>query len=342
MRRVSDMTTFVAVDAGNTKVDALAITRDGTVEKWTRAGCGDIYGPEGEGAAVAQVRLAIEAAAGRELTPDRVPRVSLRLAGLDWPEDFAFWEEVLASQWQYRGEFSLANDGFASLRLGFLDAVALAITAGTGVAIAARNGQNETFSLGMWGPHDMGAKGLGISGYRSIALSHLGMGPSTILSEMYAQLFNVSGSAELVHYFSSRERRPFKQLLARAAPLVTAAALDGDTVARGIVNDQATLLFSYARAVAIRVGFNKSGAIPIVLSGQILRSPGSRLTSILTRLLEEEFPRAQVRLARLPAVCGAALDVLAEAGVTLSEQIVHRMSETIPTQPEVVEGPPFQ
>ena len=63
----------------------------------------------------------------------------LRLAGVDWPEDAVWWRERLAADLPGLDRFSVANDGFASLRLGMLDGVGLAITVGTGPALAARS-----------------------------------------------------------------------------------------------------------------------------------------------------------------------------------------------------------
>lgn len=330
---------LVAIDAGNTKTDAIALTRDGTVVGWAQSGCGDIYGTDGEAAAVDQVRLAISAVIGGPVENMHLGRIALRLAGLDWPDDTAFWQHVVTGSWRFRGEFSLANDGFASIRLGHLSGIALAITAGTGIALVARNTGGREFGLNMWGPHDMGAKGLGIAGYRAIALSHLGMAPATVLSEYYPRLYGVEDAAELVKFFTSRERRPFKALLAQAAPLVTAAALEGDEVARGIVSEQVELLVSYAAAVAKKVGFTPSEPLPVVLSGRVLRAPGSPVAATLERRLREEFPRSDIRVADLPAVCGAGLDVLAEAGVALSDAIGVRLAATMPREPQVVGVP---
>lgn len=327
---------LVAVDAGNTKVDVLSCEEDGTVLAWAQAGSGDIYRAEGEDAAVAQVRAAIETVLGGGLRFTRVSGMALRLAGVDWPEDGVYWRQAIAEQWRYEGPCSLANDGFAGIRLGFLDGAALAITAGTGIALVARHERGDEFCLGMWGPDDMGAKGLGIAGYRQVALNNLGMAPPTVLSERYVRFFGVEDVSGLVHFFTSRARHPFKPLLASAAPLVTAAALEGDGVACEIVREQAGLLASYARVVADRVGYSADDGLPVVLSGRVLRAPGSPVAAELRRRLLETFPRADIRVAELPAVCGAALDVLSERGVVLSASIVERMTRTMPSVPQLV------
>jgi N-acetylglucosamine kinase-like BadF-type ATPase len=333
----------IGVDAGNTKTDAVALLRDGTVLGWGQADTGDIYSACGAPAATQQVGAAIEAAlSGRHLNQADVNHVAFRLAGIDWPEDNDYWTKTIVKTWCYRGTFSLLNDGFAGIRLGYLDGCGLSITAGTGAAIAARSPDGNEFGLNMWGQHDLGAKGLGISGYRHVALAELGMASSSILSERYIAFFNVQSVADLVHMFTSRGSHSIKAKLARAASLVTAAATEGDVVAQEIVRDQAEILASYAQAVARRVGYQDSERLPIIIGGSVLRAPNSPLASALTGELLKGLPRAEVRVARLPAVCGAALDALAEARITLSASVVDTLTATLPpatrARPKDIQG----
>lgn len=339
-----DEPVVVGIDAGNTKTDAIAVLRDGTVAGWGRAGVGDIFTPAGEEAATVQVRRAVELSlSGRPLDPEHVHHLALRLAGIDWPEDTEYWHGAIAEGWAYRGSFTLLNDGFASIRLGFPNGCALSITGGTGTAIAARHPDGGEFGLNMWNQHDMGAKGLGIGGYRRVVLAELGIGEPTSLTEGYLRHFGFDDVESLVHLLASRSSLAVKATLARTAPIVTAAALDGDAVAIHVVDEQTELFVSYARAVARRAGYATDGGVPIVLAGTVLSTPGSPLAERLRARLHEELPGSEIRTATLPPACGAALDALAESEVTLTADVVDRLTRTFAeASPRAADAVPAQ
>ncbi|MEW1841563.1 BadF/BadG/BcrA/BcrD ATPase family protein, partial [Nonomuraea angiospora] len=107
---------YLGVDAGNSKTAALVCDVTGTIAGAGRSGCGDIYGAATPEAAVAEVQAAIDAAlaqagAGRA----DVAGAAFRLAGIDWPEDRAYWESALAGRYPSR---SILNDGYAAIRCG--------------------------------------------------------------------------------------------------------------------------------------------------------------------------------------------------------------------------------
>lgn len=58
------------------------------------------------------------------------------MAGVDWPEDAEFWPRTLRSAWPDLQQMSVLNDVFAPIRCGEPSGVAVAVTAGTGSAIA--------------------------------------------------------------------------------------------------------------------------------------------------------------------------------------------------------------
>lgn len=324
-------TVVAAIDAGNTKTDALIARVDGTVLAWSRAGGGDIHSDVEPGAPEHQVRLALEgAAAGAEVSVGSIAHTAMRLAGIDWPEDESHWRHVIEGEWPDVASYSLLNDGYASIRIGSSDGVGLAITAGTGGAFAARSRSGAHFSLGMRGPHQLAAKGLGIAGYQAVALANLGVAPATALTEHYLRFFGVGDVEDIVHLVTARGHAPVNPVLARTAPLVADTARAGDPVARGIVTREAELLALYARATASRVG--ASPGLPIILSGSTLVAAGSPLADEVGRCLQRDFPRSPVIVATLPAVCGALLDALSEFGMDVGS-LCARIEQTLPTAP---------
>jgi N-acetylglucosamine kinase-like BadF-type ATPase len=67
------MTIYLGIDAGNSKTAVLACLASGKVAGAAPAGCGDIARPD-------------------------VASAAFRLARIDWPEDRAYWDEVLSRQ----------------------------------------------------------------------------------------------------------------------------------------------------------------------------------------------------------------------------------------------------
>ncbi|HEY0246860.1 MAG TPA: BadF/BadG/BcrA/BcrD ATPase family protein [Gryllotalpicola sp.] len=318
----------LGIDAGNTKTDAVLARPDGTVLAWARSGTGDIYTERGPRAAIAEVRAAMDGALAGGIRP---AHIALRLAGIDWSEDEELWAEVVAGEWGFRGGYTLKNDGFAGIRLGFPSGVGLAITGGTGAAFAARAADGREASLNMWGQHDLGAKGLGIGGYRAVVLAELGLGEATALTERYLEFFDVPAVEDLVHLFAARRHPPVKATLARAAALVVAAAAD-DAVAAGVVEEQAELLAHYALATARRLG---DEPLPVVLAGTVLTAAASPLAERVGRVLAASWPGVEPAVARLPAVCGAVLDACAELGAEVDERTLARLTASLPAAPLV-------
>ncbi|MHB1974391.1 MAG: hypothetical protein ACYCR4_08920, partial [Acidimicrobiales bacterium] len=80
---------IVAIDAGNTKIVALAAEENGTVRgAGRRDECGDMYGAVSSAAAIASILATIdEALAQAGATPRQVSAVGAGIAGVDWPED---------------------------------------------------------------------------------------------------------------------------------------------------------------------------------------------------------------------------------------------------------------
>jgi hypothetical protein len=66
------------------------------------------------------------------------------------------------------------------------------------------------------------------------------------------------------------------------------------------------------------------------MSGSILMDPGSPVTAALREQLPRLLPGADPRHATVPPVAGAALDALAEGGVTITPAVVHNLETTIP------------
>jgi N-acetylglucosamine kinase-like BadF-type ATPase len=321
---------YLGVDAGNSKTAALVCDESGRVLGTGRAGCGDIYGAGVElavDAVLAAVDQALTAAGGG---PADVERAAFRMAGVDWPEDHELWTGTIRDRLPGLGSYSVANDGFAAIRCGEASGVGVAVVAGSGSAVVGRGPSGDEWSMSFWIEGGMGAGGLVGDALHAVYRAALGLGPATVLTSRLLAYFDHADVERLLHGFTRRDGRHGGPYIAAAAPHVTQAAADGDAVAVDIVADHAGRYADYASIVATRVGFDaEAGPVPVVLAGSVLEAPGSPLVDAIRPALASRFAAADIRLARMPPVGGAALDALAEAGIALTPDVVAAVSESV-------------
>ena len=322
---------YLGVDAGNSKTAVLACLPSGKVAGAARAGCGDIYGAPGEAAAVAAVLGAADAALADAGASRRdVASAAFRLAGVDWPEDWQFWDEVLSTEWPGLTR-SVLNDGYAAIRCGEPSGVGVAVNAGTNAAVAARGPDGTTWDMSWWGQHAMGGFGLVDAALKAAFLAEIDAAPATALGPALLDFWGLPDLAELNRWFTRRRDRADAAEKPRAARVVTETARQGDQVAIDIVQEQGRRLAFYAEIAARHAGLRDTGApIPVVMSGSILMERDSVVAAALSEQLDRLLPGSSPRGALLPPAAGAALDALAEGGVTLSPEVVDRLTATLP------------
>ena len=327
MTRPSDRL-YLGVDAGNSKTAALACLATGEVVGAGTAGCGDIYGAatprDAVGAVLDSVRRAL-AAAGADL--GAVAGAALRLAGVDWPEDREFWQERLRENWPAALPCSVLNDGYAAIRCGAPSGTGVAVIGGTAAAIAARGPDGALWDMGWWGQHAMGALGLAAEAFRAVFLAELGEAPPTALTAGLLDFYGTPSVRDLNHWLTRRVGGATQADRPRCAPVVTEAARRGDPVAVGIVREQGRRFARYAGVAARQTGLaDPARPVDVVLSGSVLMAEGSPVTAALLEELRHHLPHAVPHRAVVPPVCGAALDALAEAGITVDAAVVARLS----------------
>lgn len=327
-------TLYLGVDAGNSKTAALVSTASGEVVGAGRSGCGDIYGAPTAQAAVDEVMSAVAGALAQAgAGPAALVGAAFRLAGIDWPEDAAYWAESLDVRQPSLVRRSILNDGYAAIRCGAPSGVGIALAGGTAAAIAARGTRGELWDMGWWGQHAMGAIGLANEALRAVFLAELDLAPPTALTQALLDFYGKPSAAELNHWLTRREGGAEHRDRTRCARVVTATAQAGDPVAMGIVREQGRRLATYAGVAARRTGLAAAGApVDIVLSGSVLMAPASPVAAALLEELPAHVPHAVAHRGSLPPVAGALLDGLAENGVTVTETVRDRVAATMPSR----------
>lgn len=316
------MGAYLGVDAGNSKTVALVCDDSGQICGSGRSGNGDIYGAASPAAAIDAVVDAIAQTGIHGFSG-----AAFRLAGIDWPEDHDLWESVVKTRIPVAGRISIANDGFAAIRCGEPSGIGVAVVCGTGPAVAARGPDGQEWSASFWIQDSLGANSLGGEAMRAVYRAHLGIGPSTALSQELPAFYEATDVEEMLHRFTRRDDRPHWTAPARASRIVCRLATEGDAVAAGLVHSQAVAFADYATVAAGKVGFDAAAEVPVVLAGSVLAAPDSPMAAQLVSALPDRFLN---RPAMLPPVAGAALDALAEAGRTVGPAVIDTLMRTAP------------
>lgn len=302
---------IVAVDAGGSKTDAVALTIDGELLAHRR-GPGSSPHFEGLADAVAVVDELVRGVAGGA----RVAQAGLYVSGLDLPVEIEQYAAAIAA-FDWAGESTVVdNDLYALLRAGTDEPDAIAIVCGTGVnAIGVRaDGAEVRFPAlggisGDWG----GGSGIGEQALWHAARAADGRGPATMLSAIIVEQLGVASVPALIEdlHFGRRDSSELTAL----TPAVFAAARAGDAVAGGLVDRQAEEIVAFARACVVRLGL-ESRAIPIVLGGGIVRAGDERLIAGITAGFAQVAPRARIEILDAAPIVGAALLALGQAGAS--------------------------
>jgi N-acetylglucosamine kinase-like BadF-type ATPase len=329
---MTDRALVLAVDVGNSKTDLALVRADGSV-------VGAIRGPSSSHQVVGLergvrtlVHLATEAASQGEVAaagPSAGPfaRVgALCMAGLDTPRD----ERRIRAALERAGvadELILRNDMFAILRAGASAGWGVAVVAGAGMNGLGVGPTGRVVRFGGLGDIAGDWAGVGWAALAAAARGRDGRAPRTTLERLVPEHFGMRRPQDLS--LALYRHRIAEARLRELAPVVFAAASDGDRVAGGIVDRLADEIAAFAIA-AIRRTSTVRLEVEVVLAGGLVRSGDSRLLVRVEGLVRAVAPRARMVVLDRPPVLGAALiglDRVADGGRATVEVTARLRSE---------------
>jgi N-acetylmuramic acid 6-phosphate etherase len=238
------------------------------------------------------------AAASISRTP--VAIACLGLAGAGRAEDQKIFHDW-ACQVNLARTVEVTTDAEILLAAGTPDGWGIAIVAGTGSIAYGRSPDGRTARAGGWG-YLLGDEGsayaLVLAGLQAVVRAADGRGPATALTKRFFAQLGLSQPQELVPaiYRGGRDRAA----LASWAPLVFAAADEGDVVAIELVEAGARELAQMAAAVARALAFDRS-AVPLALSGGVLLANAGYRQRLLAALESLGIGVDRVMIVREPA-----------------------------------------
>lgn len=315
-----ELPAVIAVDGGNSKTDLALVAADGMLLALVR-------GPGVPGRiSELTVRIIADLLASATGRADIAEGTAVAghlvacVANADLPAEERELELMLASQ-HWTSSTMVANDTYAVLRAGLDDLQAdgaathwgVGVTCGTGINCVgvAPDGRTYRFlalgkQTGDWG----GGFEIGFEAQYAAVRAADGRGPSTVLRDLVPGHFGLAEPNDVavaIHLGTMSARG-----LTTLVPVVFAAALAGDQVARDLVFKQAEEIFLMVRSAARQLGL--TGAVPVVLGGGVLAAGNILLTERITSLIKGELPDAVIRVVREAPVAGAALLGLDMAG----------------------------
>lgn len=315
MGAVSEVTAadglIVAVDAGGSKTEAVALTREGEVHGFRR-GPGASPDFEGLTRAVQIIDELVTGAAGGM----PVAQANLYISGLDLPVEISAYVAAI-DEFGWAGPSTVvANDLFALLRAGTDEPNAIAVICGTGInAVGVRaDGADARFAAlgeisGDWG----GGGGLGAQALWHAARDVDRRGPHTALTPAILARLGASSIEALIEdlHFGRRDSAELVEL----APVVLETARAGDSIAAGLVDRQAEEIAAYVGACVVRLEL-EGIAVPVVLGGGVIRSGDELLLERVRAWIAEVAPAARPEIYDGPPVVGAALLALDRVGAS--------------------------
>jgi N-acetylmuramic acid 6-phosphate etherase len=259
---------ILGVDAGGSKLVVLLADMHGQI-----LGRSEIRGANLQAAGEEKARHALLSAVQEAFSHARLPLQKVTVICLGWagagrPEDSALirtWieEENLAYKTLVDSDILLV------LWAGTPDGWGIGLVSGTGSIAFGRTKEGRTARAGGWG-YRLGDEGsgfaMGSAALNAITQAVDGRGPKTILTDRIPRSWALGSPMDLVRRMYQQDAD--QRLVASLAPLVLAAAREGDEVGISIVEKAARELASAVAAVHRHLAF--SPIVPGTFGGGVL------------------------------------------------------------------------
>jgi N-acetylglucosamine kinase-like BadF-type ATPase len=313
----------LAVDGGNSKTDVALVADDGALVAAVR---GPTVSHQAVGLDEGMERLGrLAAEVGASAVGPAAVGV-FALAGADYPSDVRLLQRGI-EQLGIAREIVVVNDTMAALRAGSRRPWGIALICGQGVngVGVAPDGRVARFDgvgdiSGDWG----GGTALGMAAQAAAVRARDGRGPRTSLEKLVPAHFGLASPASVVRALYSG-RLPGKRL-GELSPVVFAAAVSGDAVARGIVDRLADELGVMATALIRRSRLGRLDP-DVVLAGGVFRAEDLAFYERVSAAVANAAPAARVVRLEAPPVLGSALLALERgAGAAVMGGMVKRLA----------------
>lgn len=298
------MTTyFLGVDIGGTKSHAMIADDRGTILGLARGGSGnhESVGYDGTIRTLNQIARAAFAQAG--IGASQISGAGFGVGGYDWLSERADHMDAIATI-GLRCPVALENDAIIGLVAGAEAGWGVALVAGTGNNARSWNRQHQEGKVtgaGFVFGENGGSVEMVRRAMQQVVMQWSRRGPRTMLTEIFIERVGATDLDDLVEGLT----QGWYALNADAAPLVFAAAEEGDEVAAEVIRWTAEELGSLAEGVIRQVGIEDE-VFDVVLVGSLFKG-GARFVDPLRGRIHQIAPGARLVRLEAPPVVGAVL-----------------------------------
>jgi len=301
----------IGVDGGGSKTAVVLLDQNGQMLGRGLSGSSNHHNV---GLAQAKANLWVgmsQAAASASIALESVAAVTWALAGVDRPEERELFGQM-AAEMLPGVPVRVENDAVAALVGGLGHHNGIVLIAGTGMIAYGKNALGEKARGGGWGPFFDHGSGYDLvqSTLRLIAYQDdMGLRSSAALVEALVTAVNLSKATDFLGWVYAVERKVAD--IAALAPIVLAAAAEGDLAALAAVNQGAEGLATAVTAVAHKLGHIQP--FHLVLGGGLLAN-SDFYRQVVIQAIRTRLPQAQPILPQADAAVGAGLLALETIG----------------------------
>ena len=253
----------------------------------------------GQAHAEINLNVAVDAAHGMAGTAkEAIDYAVLGLAGSSSPDVKTFIES-----WARRRALAttvdIVHDADPVLAVGAPDGNGIALIVGTGSAAIGRGRDGQRLVTGGWG-HWFGDTGsgydLGRRALAAVADAVDGVGPETLLVERVLKRLHTDNPREILKQLG--RNADVSREIASVAPILLAAADDGDAVANEIVSAAAAGAAELVRATLDKLGQERD--VPLAIAGGVVCSSTLYRETLLAMLHAQGITPKSVTVVREP------------------------------------------
>lgn len=325
------MAYFLGIDGGNSKTLALLADETGRFIALGRGGNCNHQAAGGVERAIGCIADAVEEALRLGgITAGQVTHACFCLAGADLPSDYVLLEKALTERWPEM-VYTLRNDSFAGLRAGAPKGWGVVSISGSGTNQAGIAPDGRALQVGgiggLWGDIG-GGSDIGRSAITAVITGGDRRGPATQLTEPVLAAMGVKTVDELSE---GLYHRTVPMQFYKLAPLVFAAADEGDAVAQEILIEMGRRMGEGVSGVIRQLGLERE-AVDVVLAGSTWKGSNPLMIDSFRLTVHRAAPKAQLVRPRYEPVVGAWCLAVEATGAKVNEPIYQTLESTLPAE----------
>lgn len=317
---------FLGVDGGGTKTACALCDEDGRILAFSAGGPSNHLSlPGGEEALREVLRYVVGSALSQAgIAPRRVSSACLALAGVGLAGESAVAARA-ATEVVPADDIVVENDAVAALVGATAKSWGVVVISGTGSIAVGIDRTGRRVRAGGWG-YLIGDEGsgydIGKRGLAAVARAHDGRGNYTILVEKALAHYGLKTPDELRSVLYRSETRA--KDVASFAPLVVAAAHEGDAVSVDILRSAGRELGLSAAAVVKALGFGDE-EFAVAPCGSVFKAGELVIDPFRSEVLRAA-PSARIVSPRFPAVIGALMIAFRRVGRAVDDMVLSNMA----------------